>query len=377
MDIIGSVLATPEVGWQRVEETNINMTYEGTWINYIDANYTSGGSSKRGSTNAKAKLTFIGTQFRVIGFGHTSLSNSIDVYVDGVKVGNFSEATANTNGKILMFEKTGMQNVRHDIELVNMGAALFDLDAIDIESTAKFINNKILLSSDIKLASIKDQRSINLIPTMTSNTLPVGKASASTEYDANYPAWRAFDKQITQTGAANSWLTSANVVTGWLQYEFLIPTAVNKYTLMHGFNLVNTAPKTWTFEGSNDGLAYTVLDRQSNITDWVLWTKKEFSFNNNSKYKMYRINITANNGSTAYVGIQEMEMFNNTFKLKYINGNQDENIFIDHGLDSFDTKTGYDGIVDISRISTSLSSGRTFEHSIDLSKRRVDKISFQ
>ncbi|MCC3379536.1 hypothetical protein JO375_08435, partial [Paenibacillus sp. UY79] len=67
------------------------------------------------------------------------------------------------------------------------------------------------------------------------------------------------------------------------------------------------APKDWTFEGSNDGVTWNVLDTQSNITGWVDNTPKKFSFSNSNSYKNYRINITANNGSQ-YLALSELEM---------------------------------------------------------------------
>lgn len=52
------------------------------------------------------------------------------------------------------------------------------------------------------------------VPTMTSNTTPSGVARASTEYDATYAAWKAFNG----TWASPGWNPSD--ATGWVEYEF-------------------------------------------------------------------------------------------------------------------------------------------------------------
>ena len=61
-------------------------------------------------------------------------------------------------------------------------------------------------------------------------------------------------------------------------------------------------PKTWTFEGSNDDSAWTVLDTQTNFTAWTRWERVAFTTTNTTAYKWYRINVTVNQGD-AYTGV--------------------------------------------------------------------------
>mgnify|MGYP002347533338 CR=1 FL=1 len=149
----------------------------------------------------------------------------------------------------------------------------------------------------------------NLIPIMTSNTTPSGIASASGYYDLAYNAFKAFDHI---NSSIYCWYTN-NIPTGWLQYKFTNSQRVVKYLVTSRNISSNTdlpmgAPKSWTFEGSNDGTNFNILDTQQNITDWISDETKEFTFNNINTYLYYKINISASN-STAALGIGELQMF--------------------------------------------------------------------
>lgn len=102
-----------------------------------------------------------------------------------------------------------------------------------------------------------------------------------------------------------------------LQYDFGSgnPRILTKYSLFRsssqngGWNSDNYSPKNWTFEGSNDGSNWTVLDTQTNKKIKKDATKQEFSFSNTNFYRYYRLNISSNNdGSSDWVNITEMEL---------------------------------------------------------------------
>ena len=136
--------------------------------------------------------------------------------------------------------------------------------------------------------------SLDLIPTMTSDTTPSGIASAS--YEIN-PAWKSMDKNIS-TG----WATSG--YGGWLAYEFTSSQIICKYTIT-GYS-DGSAPKDWTFEGWN-GSSWIILDTRTNQINWSDFEKREYLFSNSTSFIKYRINITADNGNF-YVVILEIEM---------------------------------------------------------------------
>ncbi|GAK42068.1 hypothetical protein TCA2_4560 [Paenibacillus sp. TCA20] len=153
---------------------------------------------------------------------------------------------------------------------------------------------------------IVNKKPENAIPLMTSNTAPSGKASSST-YQTGSEAYKAFDS--VRTAGSSSWLTASNVLTGWLAYEFPTAKVITSYMIIPYTE--SLSPKTWTFEGSNDGITWDVLDRQA-LAAWADWsprgTSLTYSFANDVAYTKYRLNITESFG-TAYVGIAVLEMY--------------------------------------------------------------------
>lgn len=218
----------------------------------------------------------------------------------------------------------------------------------------------------------------NLIPKMTSATVPSGVVSANNYY-SSYQPYNAFDNIDSGTG----WLINSAKSPMWLSYEFPSPKVIAKYTLV--IASLDRAPKDWTFEGSMDGVSWTVLDIRDNVKDWVTLIEKEFTFKNKTPYLKYRININQNNGNLTYTQITEMKMMELLVpklvtypKALYTSLNDQD--FINHGLDDISfinpkeliQHKGY-----ISNQSGTLGSGRLFENKIDLNKYKTKKITFQ
>lgn len=144
----------------------------------------------------------------------------------------------------------------------------------------------------------------NLIPAMTSATTPSGVATSSGDYSSTYAKWKAFDHL---NGATNSWMGPTGT-TGYIGYQFPAAHVVTRYAVTSRNVAWSGAPKTWTFEGSNNGSTWVTLDAQTDITSWAATpnVRKVFDFVNTTAYAYYRLDITASNGS--YVGIGELEM---------------------------------------------------------------------
>ena len=149
-----------------------------------------------------------------------------------------------------------------------------------------------------------------LVPTMSSNSAPSGVASASTEFSSTYAAWKALNG--TYADASDSWASSAGNTSGWLRYQFADATVVSCYAIRTrnaGIAGDVSAPKTWTFEGSDDGTNWTTLDTQTNVTAWdgLAAVRSFFSFVNTTAYAYYRLNISSSNGSS-FVCVGELEL---------------------------------------------------------------------
>jgi hypothetical protein len=141
------------------------------------------------------------------------------------------------------------------------------------------------------------------IPQMTSNSLPSGTAiSSGVGALANLnQIWFAYDRSST-TG----WGSNTNN-TGWLGYIFPTGKIIKRYGFLSWSNNAQNA-RTWTFEGSNNGSTWVVLDTQPNF---ITTASTFYSFDisaNTTSYTYYRINVTAvqtlNNG----VAFTELEM---------------------------------------------------------------------
>ncbi len=127
-----------------------------------------------------------------------------------------------------------------------------------------------------------------------------GTASASSG-----AAVQAFDQS-----ANTKWYDAVLGGTAWLQYQMPQPRVVDTYTLVSGNDLQQRDPASWQFLGSNDGVNWTTLDTQ---TAQVFAKRQQpyvYSFSNSTAYPYYRLNVTANEGGSAY-GVQLSEMYLN------------------------------------------------------------------
>jgi hypothetical protein len=149
---------------------------------------------------------------------------------------------------------------------------------------------------------------VNLVPAMTGYTTPSGVASASSEYPY-YLAWQAFDHvdaaalyAQTSNDTSTTWASSGASLPQWLAYQFAAPVTANGYAInqraYQAYFALEQAPKAWTFEGSNDGITWLVLDTQTNQTGWTVGERRAFNITPVT-YSRYRLNVSAVvNGST-------------------------------------------------------------------------------
>jgi len=155
---------------------------------------------------------------------------------------------------------------------------------------------------------------VNLAPTMTSNTTPSPYVvSATSQYSGgtSYWAFNAFDKNNI-----NGWLSNARPTVAFPQalvLNYASTLSIDSYTVMSAYyDYGSVSPRDWTFEGSNNGTSWTVLDTRSGVTTWASNTRYSYTLASQASYQYYRMNITANNGSTQYVGVGELELYSST-----------------------------------------------------------------
>ena len=130
-------------------------------------------------------------------------------------------------------------------------------------------------------------------PNMTSDSLPAGSTAAASSNIAGSSAYFAFDNPALFT-----YWQSDVAQTGTIQYRNTTPFICDGYSIHMAINNADSsftskdyAPQDWTFEGSNDGSNWTILDKQNN---YVLYSNNKsvfFKIPNVTAYEYYRLNI--------------------------------------------------------------------------------------
>jgi hypothetical protein len=196
-----------------------------------------------------------------------------------VKTGNWSDATAWDNGAVPIAGDTVYPN----------GYTV----TIDTDINVASLNNNI---SPVTIQNIAT-------PAMTSNTQPTGTVISSNNLGTAYVAFN-------QDGASSPYWTSGVNNTGWLGYTFSSGKVIKRYFFR--YNSASNTPKTWTFEGSNDGFATAgvVLDTVASYVTASNYTSVLLA--NTTAYTSYRINVTATQVAGSNVFIAELEMTEST-----------------------------------------------------------------
>lgn len=96
----------------------------------------------------------------------------------------------------------------------------------------------------------------------------------------------------------------------WLQLQFVEPVAVSVYTMTSGNDAHDRDPKSWEFQGSNDGTNWTGLDTQTNIIFSDYKQTKRFEFVNTTAYKYYRLVVTEKYGGGTAFQLSEWRVIN-------------------------------------------------------------------
>lgn len=276
----------------------------------------------------------------------------------------------------LIQEYVFSNNIKYKFYRLNIVTTKDDTERIQLSEIDMFelvYYDKFLISSEDKYYSFETtDPTKNLIPVMTSNNAPSGVASASGYYTAtDFQPWQSFSGTSTLY-----WVGRQGEVTGWLRYDFNEPRVINVYSMTASGFSNGAQPKDWTFEGSDDGLNWTVLDKRVNQTNWVFYTEvRTFEFKNAKAYKSYRINVSSNNGNTVYLAIAQVKMMERSMKMYEMPVS--EAIYLGHGMNKA-LEIKLEDFIAIKKFivnqNTALGSGKLFRQKIDRSKHRAKKI---
>ena len=142
-----------------------------------------------------------------------------------------------------------------------------------------------ICSADVLLADGQThlfEKVLNVkVPTMKSNTAPSGEASASSIFNNNVPAYKAFDNDYD-----TEW-THPKGLPQWIQYKF--PTKIKVKLMIFAIGISGHILKDSILQGSDDGTSWTDIKSFTNTEKTIKKDVKITCANNNSAYYYYRL----------------------------------------------------------------------------------------
>ncbi|OME44718.1 hypothetical protein BSK59_33200 [Paenibacillus odorifer] len=136
---IGALLPAPESGWKRYDNSNSAIQFIGSgWAIDTNSGYYQGSAKFTKTPTDSLKFSFIGTKLRIISINDVWSALTATIKIDGVA--QVYTQYHNNGNQVLVFEKTGLSQSHHTIEIIASGATStlnVNLDAIDIDSTGR------------------------------------------------------------------------------------------------------------------------------------------------------------------------------------------------------------------------------------------------
>ncbi|KRV46688.1 alpha-mannosidase [Wenjunlia vitaminophila] len=130
-----------------------------------------------------------------------------------------------------------------------------------------------------------------------SEGIPGNVTDRVTEVRANgeYPASNEVKENLVDGDPGSKWLVFEP--TAWLEFDLEEPIAVVRYALTSANDAAERDPKDWKLQGSNDGTTWNTLDTRTGEVFEQRFQTREFSFENTTAYRHYRLEITRNAGA--------------------------------------------------------------------------------
>lgn len=174
---VGERLLQPEDGWQRYSYNSTEITYEGTgW--FFDNRYSDNYMQQYETNGAKIRFNFTGTKLRILASYWHSFTDSASVTIDGKITEGYSLNSSYTNSApYLVYEKLGLSEGEHSVEISNGTTKYLAFNSIDIESTGKLKTYNPSLdtkTSSISLNKTSDSINVGETDNIVATTTPSG-----------------------------------------------------------------------------------------------------------------------------------------------------------------------------------------------------------
>jgi len=244
MATVGEQLTAPETGWTRYDDRNANITYIGTgWGTQEIAGqynttitYITEGTSVAAINASSVRFNFTGTSIRFIQSKYLQHSKTVSYKIDGELAGTANLYNDTVIRQILAFEKTGLVNQEHFVEIYSGDGIRFDFDAIDIDAAGE-LKPYAPIDAPTNLVATAGDSKVSLTWTAV---------SAATSYNVK-----------RSTTAGGTYTTIANNVT---DASYVDTSVTNGTTYYYVVTVVNSAGESNT---SNEASATPVASSDS------------------------------------------------------------------------------------------------------------------
>lgn len=364
MAIIGQQLSQPGSGWKRVKIITPFVTTSGSWLTTTSRldNFTDGITMFTTTMNSALSFEFTGTKIRLMAERQSAYDTDGEIEIDGVK-SSFScyDASATYTGKVLVFEKTGLENTKHTVIIrkITNDAKAINVDSIDIassrsvfknkedkyyslsdrtlvhlpngtsetivkhgvdsgetilldtsfvkhqypiESTSKFFTQDIITGNSLRIKESPAKPWTSLLvwreTNMTSDTTPTPLvANAQGSNRTDYLPWKAFNGTIANVN--DCWISGSEGVNSWIQIKYEKPYKMITVEISprNETDFNTSSPRDFDILGSNNGVDFDTLTQIRGQNSWQRRVSKRFAIPNNKEYSIYRIKTISTNGS--------------------------------------------------------------------------------
>ncbi|NFO65362.1 DUF11 domain-containing protein, partial [Clostridium botulinum] len=178
---VGEQLLQPEDGWTRYSYDSKEITYDGIgW--FYDYKWAYNYTHTYQTPGAKIKFNFTGTKLRILSSYWNTYTNDADIIIDGKYIEKY---VVYDNGKQnvaprLVYEKLGLSNDEHSVEIINNTKEYLTINSIDIEGILLPYNENIKnqsISLNKSSLNLKEGISEKLTATTTPSAVDINWSS--------------------------------------------------------------------------------------------------------------------------------------------------------------------------------------------------------
>ncbi|MCM3131539.1 discoidin domain-containing protein [Paenibacillus polysaccharolyticus] len=133
----GYALTSPEAGWRRIDNRDSKLTYTGSWGTWTSTSHYLGEITASNVVGSKLNFFFKGTKLRIIDERNPNRTKIAKLSIDG------KQEFYNSNGtqllQVVVYEKTGMSNDIHHVEIEVIDSNYVGVDAVDVDDDGYLI----------------------------------------------------------------------------------------------------------------------------------------------------------------------------------------------------------------------------------------------